>query len=347
MNRCAIDQIANAVLYEGYILYPYRPSVKNRQRWTFGGIFPEAFCRESKSEASAIQTECLVCGTPETLIESAIRFLHLSARQVGKVDPPLVRLPSTGEPDFCAVDSLQVGDRLYHTWQEAEEREVAFREVTIGELLKQTKTIAFAFPASRNTEAVLDTQGQVAGILIRERLAIKGTVTGSALAVSEGLYRLTLRVSNCTPPSGERRLSRDAAALQSFASTHALLAVEHGEFVSLIDPPECWRDAASACANVGTWPVLVGAEGAKDTLLSAPIILYDYPQVAPESLGNFFDGTEIDEMLTLRVLTLTDQEKREMAAVDGRTSDLLERTEVQARDHLLSLHGTMRGLRPI
>ncbi len=43
MNRALVDQIASAVLYEGYILYPYRPSVKNRQRWTFGGLVPRAY----------------------------------------------------------------------------------------------------------------------------------------------------------------------------------------------------------------------------------------------------------------------------------------------------------------
>src|SRR5262249_32310613 len=99
--------------------------------------------------------------------------------------------------------------------------------------------------------------------------------------------------------------------------------------------------------NVGVWPVLVGAEGQTDTVLSSPIILYDYPQVAPESPGDFFDGTEIDEMLTLRVLTLTDEEKRAMAAVDERACELLARTEALAREQLLGLHGTVRGVRPV
>src|SRR5262249_45077554 len=139
---------------------------------------------------------------------------------------------------------------------------------------------------------------------------------------------------------------RDGALLRSLVSTHAILGVRFGEFVSLLDPPEPWREAAAACRNVGTWPVLVGEEGQKNTLLSSPIILYDYPQVAPESPGNLFDGTEIDEILTLRILTLTDEEKRAAAAVDGRVRDLLARTASLARDELLGLHGTVRGLRP-
>ena len=93
--------------------------------------------------------------------------------------------------------------------------------------------------------------------------------------------------------------------------------------------------------------VLVGEEGQRDAMLSAPIILYDYPQVAPESPGDLFDGTEIDEILTLRILTLTEEEKRAAAAVDQRARALLERTEALAREQLLRLHGTVRGLRPL
>ena len=114
-----------------------------------------------------------------------------------------------------------------------------------------------------------------------------------------------------------------------------------------MDPPEHWREAAAGCRNVGTWPVLVGEEEQKDTMLSAPIILYDYPRVAPESPGDLFDCTEIDEILTLRILTLTEDEKREMSAVDGRARALLERTEALAREQLLGLHGAVRGLRPL
>lgn len=119
-----------------------------------------------------------------------------------------------------------------------------------------------------------------------------------------------------------------------------------GAFVSLLDPPAPWREAAAGCRNVGAWPVLVGEEGQTDTMLSAPIILYDYPQLAPESPGDLFDGTEIDEILTLRILTLTDDEKRTMAAVDERARALLARTEALGAEELMRLHGAVRSLRP-
>ena len=82
-------------------------------------------------------------------------------------------------------------------------------------------------------------------------------------------------------------------------------------------------------------------------MLSSPIILYDYPQIAPESPGDLFDGAEIDEILTLRILTMTDEEKREMRKTDERARKMLERTESLPMEHLMKLHGTLRDLRAL
>jgi hydrogenase maturation protease len=248
---------------------------------------------------------------------------------------------------FRAVESLRVGERLYQTWQEAEEREVVLGEIPLAGLLDRPRVQPFTFPGGRRAEPVRGPGGEVRGVLVREQQAVSGVVEVAAVEAADGLFRLTLRVLNRTPLADAGRRSRDDALLHSLVSAHALLGVRGGAFVSLLDPPDCWRAAAAACRNVGVWPVLVGAEGQADTVLASPIILYDYPQVAPESPGDFFDGTEIDEMLTLRVLTLTDEEKRAMAAVDERAGDLLARTEALARDQLRSLHGTVRGLRPV
>ena len=118
--------------------------------------------------------------------------------------------------------------------------------------------------------------------------------------------------------------------MQSLVSTHVILGVESGEFVSLLEPPDEVQPFVAQCQNVGVWPVLVGDEGQRDTLLASPIILYDYPQIAPESVGDLFDGTEIDEILSLRILTLTDDEKREIRDSDERARQILERTESHA-----------------
>jgi hypothetical protein len=363
MNRALVDRIANAVLYEGYILYPYRPSVKTRQRWTFGGLYPEAFC-QAQGDASANQTECLVHGSPATAFEAVARFLHLTARRVGEFVPPLTAWFDGAELPFRPMETLRVGNRLLHTWQEAEEREIALGEVTLGDLLTRAQRKTFTFPAGRRSEPVRGPAGEVCGILVREQQAIAGAVEVAAVEAAEGLFKVTLRVMNRTALAGvgqasslpaglagwkpaPQEVGRDDALLRALVSTHAILGVRGGEFVSLLDPPECWRQAAAACRNVGTWPVLVGDPGQADTVLSSPIILYDYPQVAPESPGDFFDGTEIDEMLTLRILTLTDEEKRAMAAVDERAGELLARTEALAREHLLGLHGAVRSFRPL
>jgi hypothetical protein len=345
MNRSQVDPIADAVLYEGYILYPYRPSTKNRQRWTFGGLYPEPYCRQDGGDAWSQQTECLVVGDDETTFEVVVRFLHLTARQVGAIDRPLAEWPDGEEPSSRPVESLRVGDRLFQTWQEAEAREFAIEPTTLGDLLARPIGRPFRFPGGRRSEPLSGPTGMVLGILAREQEEVEGTVEVSAAEVGEGLHRLTVRVSNATLLEAGS-IARDRALLRCLVSTHAILGVDRGEFVSLMDPPDRWRGAASDCRNIGVWPVLVGEEGRAEMMLSSPIILYDHPKIAPESAGDLFDGTEIDEILTLRIMTLTDEEKGEMVAVDERASDLLTRTEALAREQLMGLHGTFRGLRP-
>jgi len=348
MNRTRIDPIADAVLYEGYILYPYRPSMKNRQRWTFGGLYPEAHCRaQGGSDAAANQTECLIRGTPATTVEAVVRFLHLTARQVGAIDPPLAAWPEGREPPYRPVESLRVGSRRYSTWQEAEEREVVLAEVTLGELTAGPRQFPFSYPGARRSEPVRDEARGVVGILVREQQAVGGDVEVSAVEAAEGLFRLTLRVTNRTPLGESGGESRDEVLLRALVSTHEILGVRDGAFVSLLDTPEGCRDIAGACRNVGTWPVLVGEEGQADLMLSSPIILYDYPRIAPESQGSFFDGTEIDEMLTLRVMTMTADEKDAMAAVDEKTCALLAKVDALTPDDMRALHGTVRALRPV
>jgi hydrogenase maturation protease len=141
--------------------------------------------------------------------------------------------------------------------------------------------------------------------------------------------------------------NRDDALLRSLVSTHLVLGAKSGDFVSLLEPPAELQELASQCQNVGAWPVLVGEQGQRDTVLASPIILYDYPQIAPESAGDLFDGTEIDEILSLRIMTLTDAEKREMRESDERTRQILERTEAMPAEQFMKLHGGIRSLRPL
>src|SRR6185437_8800275 len=322
---------------------------KNHQRWTFGGLYPEAHCRAvDNGETSSNQTECLVRGTSATSIEVVVRFLHLTDRIVGEVLPPLAEWPRDTEPPFRSVPMLRIGEQQWHAWQEAEECEVSLGDVTLDTLSAAPRCVPFWFPGGRRSEPVRDAAGMIGGVLIRQQQAIKGVLEIKAVEVAAELFRLTCRVMNRTPPQGTASESREEALLRCLVSAHTILGVREGEFVSLLDPPACWSETAAACQNVGTWPVLIGAAGqTADTMLSSPIILYDYPQVAAESPGDFFDGTEMDEMLTLRILTLTDEEKLAMTAVDERARDLLLRTETMAQEQFRGLHGTIRDPRTL
>jgi hypothetical protein len=101
-------------------------------------------------------------------------------------------------------------------------------------------------------------------------------------------------------------------------------------------------ELANTCENLGLWPVLVGEPGVGEAILAAPMILEDYPRVAPESSGDLFDATEIDEILTLRILTLTDAEKEAMSRVDALTRSILERSDAHDERTLLKLHAVMK-----
>jgi len=101
--------------------------------------------------------------------------------------------------------------------------------------------------------------------------------------------------------------------------------------------------SAAVFVRVKTWPVLAGDEGDRRTILSSPIILYDYPKIAPESPGDLFDGGEIDQLLTLSILSLTDEEKEEARATDPRAREILDRSEALTEEDLMGLHGVMRG----
>jgi hypothetical protein len=172
-------------------------------------------------------------------------------------------------------------------------------------------------------------------------------LTIGAEMLQDGACKLRLEVQNTSPLPSGAEAKRDEALPLSFVSAHLLLGITGGEFVSLLDPDPAYREAVAACCNTGVFPVLVGEEPDRSMMFCSPIILYDYPKIAPESEGDFFDGTEMDEMLTLRVLTLTDAEKQEMRNGDPRARKILERTEALTSDAMLKAHGVIRGLREI
>jgi hypothetical protein len=327
-------KIAEAVLYEGYVLWPYRRSArKNQQRWTFGGVYPRAYSEaRGEDDPWLMQTQCLVSGDENATVEVKVRFLHVVERKVARVK-------TGGALEF--VEELRLGGELYLPWDEATEREVVVGRFRLSEMGSPGRR-EIDIPAGSTDEALRGPGGEVAGVLVRSWRTLRGTVEVEAEPLREGVYRLTVRISNTTPWGGE---DRESTLRQTFVSTHTTLEVQRGEFVSMTDPPEELRELVEGCENLKTWPVLVGEEGERNKMLSSPIILSDYPQIAPESPGDLFDGGEIDQLLILNILSLTDAEKEEMRASDPRAREILERCESLTPEELMSLHGAIREFR--
>jgi hydrogenase maturation protease len=302
-----VRAIADAVLYEGYVLWPYRRSaLKNQKRWTFGGVYPRAHSEAHPDDPWRMRTQCLLETGGEPQVEVRVRFLHVVRRRVF---------------DGAAfVDELTVAGERHLAWDESVEREIT---ATIGQ------TVPVAIESGRADEPPL----------VRTWEALEGSIDVSAERAGDGIVRLTVTIANTTPWAGG---DRQEALRRTFCSTHTVLRTTTGAFVSMTDPPERLREAAAACRSEHAWPVLVGEPGSRDTLLSSPIILEDHPRIAPESPGDFFDGGEIDQMLVLNILSLTDAERAEMRDSDPRAREILERTEALTEEQLMALHGAIR-----
>jgi hypothetical protein len=347
MNAALVDGIVKAVLYEGYMLYPYRPSaVKNRQRFNFGVVYPRAYSEaQGGTDAWTMQTECLVLGDAQTQCTVRVRFLRMVTRSIGKLRAPANDLSAVNEAAIETVERLEVSGKTFQPWQEAVEEVIEVTEFNLSALCAQPMQWPFRLSGKREREAIRDESGLIVGIILREKASIAGMVELAAQRLQDGVFKLTARIANISRFANPAPASREEALARALVSAHTILEVRAGEFVSLVDPPNKYCEFVQACHNIGTWPVLVGEEGERDTMLSSPIILYDYPQIAPESPGDLFDGAEIDEILSLRIMTLTDEEKREMRESDDRARKILERTATLPEEQLMKLHGALRGLR--
>lgn len=281
MSFAEAAAIADAILYEGYMLYPYRRSaLKNRAGWTFGVVPP----RGEDRPPSELRFECLVVDGPGTEVTVMLRFLVPLSASDQQAMPCEVSLPLT----------------------------------RIAKLREGPVVTPFAFE---------NADDRVAGQL---ELAARDAAVG--------VKKLAITVANTSPAPAQS----ERAQSRSMVSTHVLLGLRDGEFVSLRDPAPSLAAVAEACRQDGLWPILVGDRGRRDLLIGSPIILEDYPEIAPESPSSLFDGTEIDEILTLRILTLAQDERDEIAAGDPRVSALLASTEALAPAQLARLHGAMR-----
>jgi hypothetical protein len=315
VNLDSVRKIADAVLYEGYILYPYRASAqKNRSRWQFGVVMAPGYAAAEESETSFTRAECVLEHSGQPAVRVLLRFLQVQRR--------------TSDGDSPAVES----------WDEAVEREVEVG-ADAAALFGDGAVEEFTIEGGEDREQVDD------GWVVRRREPLAGAVTVRAAEVP-GPWRalkLQVRVENRTDLGSAPRRREDALPT-SLVAAHTIITVDGGKFLSMTDPPEWARPAVAGCRNEGGWPVLADPDGR--VMLSSPIILYDHPELAAESPGELYDGTEIDEILTLRTLALSADEKAEARATDPRAAALLDRVESMDPQVMARLHGTLRSPRP-
>ncbi|MEV7602130.1 hypothetical protein AB0O91_32655 [Kitasatospora sp. NPDC089797] len=334
----AARQIADAVLLEGYVLYPYRASAaKNRLRWQFGVLVPPEYTRQG-GEHSHQRTECVLEAREDDRLAVELRFLRVQRRTVE-------RAAANGE--FESVERLELADRVLVDWDEGVEERVELL-LPVDELTGDGVQRGFRLPGVGSTE-LLHEDGTAVGRLVRRREQVDGLLR---LRMEElpgpfRAQRLTAEVENVSGWTPHRRAGREEALPRSLVSAHLLLGLEHGRFLSVTDPPEWARPAVRRCRNRHTWPVLAGPEGDRRVMLSSPIILEDHPRIAPESLGTLYDATEIDEILALRTAALTEDEKREARGTDDRAGAVIDLAESMPPEVLERLHGAVRGLREI
>jgi hypothetical protein len=314
VNFESARSMGDAVMYEGYILYPYRASAqKNQSRWQFGVVMSPGYAAADTSERAFAQTECVLEHNGQPDLEIVIRFLQVQRRTTGHAQT---------------------------SWDEAVEREVTVT-VESTEVLRGGCTRDFVIPGGEEREGTADEQ------IVRQRAELTGIVSVLAIPLP-GPWRATrlqVRVDNRTS-TGPVPQHRDAALPSALVAAHMMIGVRGGSFISMTDPPEWAKEEVEGCQNTGCWPVLAGEDGGRDVMLATPIILYDHPELAPESPGELYDGTEIDEILSLRTLALSDDEKRQARATDPRAAALIDRVEaLNAADYDL-MHGTLRSARP-
>ena len=311
MNLDPVRKIADAVLYEGYILYPYRASAqKNQSRWQFGVVMAPGYAAAEESETSFTRAECVLEHSGQPAVRVLLRFLQVQRRTSG------------GEGSAA------------ESWDEAAECEIV-AVADAAALFGDGVTREFTVEGGEDREEDV----------VRRREPLAGAITVQAAEVP-GPWRalkLQVRVENRTDLGSVPRRREDALPT-SLVAAHAIITAEGGKFLSMTDPPEWAAPAVAGCRNEGGWPVL--ADPDNRVMLSSPIILYDHPELAAESPGELYDGTEIDEILTLRTMALSDDEKAEARATDPRAAALLDRVDSMDPQVLARLHGTLRSPRP-
>ena len=315
--------VADAVLYEGYLLYPYRgTSSKNQSRWQFGVLGPPDPAGTGLGEDDTLAAQFLVDGAQA--ITLVVRFLQLQHRRAER---------ELGGGGFEPVNELTTPSGSWLTWDEAVECERSFGPLAFDDQ-------PWKLPVHADAATEIEPLG--GGRLVRERREVRCELTVTSEPDGE-LRRVSVRVSNVGAAIDAGADTKDSVIARSLIGTHLIAEVVGGQFVSLLEPPAAAVDAVSRCSQHRCFPVLAGPPGTEDMLLVSPIILYDHPEVAEQSNTALYDCTEIDEILTLRVMTMTDEEKAQARATDPRAAQIIDQCDAMSPEAMARLHGVLRN----
>jgi hypothetical protein len=334
-NLPPLDTLVKTLLYEGYSLFPYhRSSIKNLKPIPMGVVYPATYEAYHPEAQAVMQAECIVTGPADMLLDVRVCFLHLQKKNLsGK---------KAGTDIFSPIDALQADSRYYATGWEAVEREIRCGKLPLSTLMNTEITNDFEFPENNQAEMIKNEAGEVVGKMETCQFPLRGSVmvaVGKVEAV-ENCFKITARIINTTGIESPAFIGRDEVFNQSFLSTHFILRTDVGEFVSAQDPAEAFRTPVGACKNLHVYPVLV--EKNNKTVLASPMVLYDYPEINPNSRGDLFDSTEIEEALLLHLAVMSEEEKDRIAQTDEKLRTMIERAGMVTPEELLSLHGEMK-----
>lgn len=318
-----LDSLTKTVLYEGYSIFPYhRTSVKNLKPIPFGVIYPEQYHSHHPHAPTRMKTECIVAAQKNCTVNITVRFLHLiTTRIFQQTDKENASLQSEG-------------------WQTIE-RQINSGNLFISELIGNKKIFPIAYDRIDEDKNVYDENNELKEKQSNSVLKIKGTVAIEVFAIekTDNVFRISITVSNDTSLINAESISRGEVLQQSFLSTNTILKATNGEFISDQNPSEEFKEIVAKCEKIGTWPILI--DESNTTMLSSPIILYDYPKINAQSNLDLFDSLEIEEMLILHLSAMSDNEKQQIGERDEKMREMLDKASQVTPKELLDLHGHM------
>ena len=168
------QQVADAVLWEGYVLYPYRASAaKNQVRWQYGVLAPRAFSEADGYERWTMQTECILEFGLEAQVDVRLRFLQVQARTVEEAVAG----------DFKPVAELEVDGELWASWDEAVEH------VTRRPRLRPRPTRGPRGSDCARWRSGASSRSASAGRVVRERWPVARSWSGSSPSTARARTR--------------------------------------------------------------------------------------------------------------------------------------------------------------